>query len=290
MAEEILGIIGGTGLYNIEGLSDLEEVEVETPFGKPSGKYLRGQLGGRTCIFLSRHNSKHNILPHEINYRANIFGMKKLGAQMILSVSAVGSMKEELQPGDLVFPHQFFDRTRMRPSTFFGEGIAAHIPFGDPLCIELSDILYTLALELDCKAHRGGTYLCMEGPQFSTRGESKIYRSWGIDIIGMTALQEAKLAREAEMCFATIALVTDYDCWHDTHENVSVESVLEVLKNNVVKARKLLEKALPRIVPSKRSCSCESALKGTLITKLEDIPLEIKEKLNPIIGKYFKED
>ncbi|RME76601.1 MAG: S-methyl-5'-thioadenosine phosphorylase [Planctomycetota bacterium] len=287
MEKEIIGIIGGTGLYQMEGITITEEVNMETPFGKPSSPLFCGKIGEKDCIFLARHGLHHSILPHEINYCANIYALKKLGVHMICSVSAVGSMREDIHPGDMVFPHQFFDRTRQRLSTFFGNGIAAHISFAHPICKELSDILYTIALELGYTAHRGGTYLCMEGPQFSTLAESEIYRKWGVDIIGMTNLQEAKLAREAELCYATIALVTDYDCWHEEHEAVSVESVVEILKSNAQKAQKLLLEAVPKLTAKDRKCHCPEALQNAILTPKEHIPEETKDALWPIIGKYM---
>ena len=232
MAEKLTGIIGGSGLYEMEGLTEVEEVEVETPFGPPSDRYIVGKLLGRPVAFLARHGRGHRLMPSELPFRANIYGLKKLGAEWIISISAVGSMREEIKPLDVVIPDQFFDRTKARISTFFGEGIVAHVGFADPFCPILSEVLYQAGMKAGAVVHRGGTYLCIEGPQFSTRAESRIYRSWGVDVIGMTNLQEAKLAREAELCYATLAMVADYDVWHESEEDVSVEMVVANLRRN----------------------------------------------------------
>ena len=233
MSNKVVGVIGGSGLYEMEGMSDIEEVSVDTPFGSPSDNMITGMLGDTKMVFLSRHARGHKLLPSEINFRANIFAMKKLGVEHIISVSAVGSMKEEIVPGDMVMPDQFIDRTKNRVSTFFGDGIVGHVQFADPVCLGLNSIVYEAARSENIKSHKNGTYVCMEGPAFSTRAESKLYRNWGVSVIGMTNLPEAKLAREAEICYATIALATDYDCWYEVKEDVSVEAILEIIKNNV---------------------------------------------------------
>src|SRR5512138_1934797 len=236
MAEPLIGLIGGSGLYEMEGLERIREERISTPFGDPSDAYVLGRLHGRAVAFLSRHGRGHRLMPSEINYRANIFGFKQLGAAWVLSASAVGSMKEEIRPRDILIPDQFFDRTTRRPSTFFGEGLVAHVSFADPVCPHLADLLVRTSREAGARTHGGGTYLCIEGPQFSTRAESRIYRSWGVDVIGMTNLQEAKLAREAELCYATVAMVTDYDCWHPEHDSVTVEQIVAVLNKNAENA------------------------------------------------------
>jgi len=233
MADKVIGVIGGSGLYKMDALEDLKSVGVKTPFGEPSDEYITGSLGGVKMVFLPRHGKEHRLLPSEINYRANIYGMKKLGVTAIISVSAVGSMKEDIHPGDMVIVDQFFDRTKARESTFLGSGVAGHVEFAKPVCGDLSRVLYEAAKEAGATVHMGGTYVCIEGPQFSTRAESLIYRSWGVDVIGMTNIPEAKLAREAGICYATIALSTDYDCWHEEEESVTVEMILETIKNNV---------------------------------------------------------
>jgi 5'-methylthioadenosine phosphorylase len=279
-----IGVIGGSGLYEMSGLTGRREETVDTPFGPPSDAFILGTLNGRDLVFLPRHGRGHRIPPSDLNYRANIFGMKTLGVDRILSVSAVGSMKEEIVPGHIVIPDQFFDRTRGRKSTFFSENIVAHIQFADPLCPDLMEVVYDSAREAGATAHKGGTYLCMEGPAFSTRAESRIYRSWGVDVIGMTNLTEAKLAREAEICYVTIALATDYDCWHE--EEVSVEAVIKILQDNVAMAREIIARAVPKI-PETRICRCQSALKNAIITNPDAIPPETKKNLRPIIGKYI---
>jgi len=280
-----IGIIGGSGLNNIEGLEVVDKKVLSTPFGKPSDNYIVGTLAGREVVFLARHGVGHRISPTEINYRANIYGLKMLGVESIISVSAVGSMREERKPGDFVIPDQFFDRTKGRLATFFSDGIVAHIEFADPLCPVLSEILYTAGKEMGFSIYKGGTYLCMEGPQFSTRAESHIYRQWGVDVIGMTNLTEAKLAREAEICYSTLAMVTDYDCWHKTEESVSAELVMEIMQENTLRAKQLIARAIPRI-PTARTCQCADALKYAIVTDKELIPSETKEKLRLLIGKY----
>lgn len=284
---KIIGIIGGSGLYELEGLEGIEEVRLSTPFGEPSDSFIRGRLGEETLIFLPRHGRGHRIGPSEINFRANIYAMKVLGVEWIISVSAVGSMKEEIRPGDIVVPDQFFDRTKDRPSTFFSKGIVAHVGFADPVCPDLSRILYESGRALNIPIHKGGTYICIEGPQFSTRAESMIYRSWGVDVIGMTNLPEAKLAREAEICYATLALATDYDCWHETEEDVTVEAILETLHRNVANAKAIIKEAVRRI-KNERACLCATALKDAIVTAKEGIPEETRRTLEPIIGRYIK--
>ncbi|MFN3476942.1 MAG: S-methyl-5'-thioadenosine phosphorylase [Candidatus Methylomirabilales bacterium] len=286
MTEKLIGIIGGSGLYEMEELTEREEVEVETPFGPPSDRFLVGKLLGRTVAFLARHGRGHRLMPSELPFRANIYGLKKLGAEWVLSVSAVGSMREEIRPLDVVIPDQFFDRTKGRVSTFFGEGIVAHVGFADPFCPVLSKVLYQAALKAGATVHKGGTYLCIEGPQFSTRAESRIYRSWGMDVIGMTNLQEAKLAREAELCYATLAMVTDYDVWHEVEEDVSVEQVVANLQKNAETAKAIIKAAIP-LIPGERGCPCSFALKDAIITAKEAIPAEVRRKLDLLIGKYL---
>ncbi|HUJ15242.1 MAG TPA: S-methyl-5'-thioadenosine phosphorylase [Thermoanaerobaculia bacterium] len=283
-----IGIIGGSGLYEMEGLKFLREELVETPFGLPSDSFVIGEIDGVRVAFLSRHGVGHRVLPSEINYRANIFGFKQLGVHTILSASAVGSMKEQYNPTDILFPHQFIDRTRHRPDTFFGDGIVAHVTFADPICAGVSLLAGQAARECGARVHEGGVYICIEGPQFSTRAESLLYRSWGVDVIGMTNLQEAKLAREAEICYATMALVTDYDCWHETAESVSVEQILGTLRANAEMAQRILRAAAPRAANRKRDCACASALQYAIVTDPAKIPAETKQKLAPIIGKYIQ--
>jgi 5'-methylthioadenosine phosphorylase len=281
-----IAVIGGSGLYNMPGLTIVDELVVTTPFGDPSGPLVQGELDGHPVIFLARHGEGHTILPSEINFRANIYALKAAGVETILSASAVGSMKEHIHPTDLVFPLQFIDRTRHRPDTFFGNGIAAHVAFADPICAEVSKEMAVAARGVGANIHDGGTYLCMEGPQFSTRAESNLYRSWGVDVIGMTNLQEAKLAREAEICYATMALVTDYDCWHETEEAVSVETVIEYLNRNAATACAVIRQALPRVAGRQRTCPCATALQYAIITNPAKIGDEVKKRLETIIGKY----
>jgi 5'-methylthioadenosine phosphorylase len=282
-----IGIIGGSGLYDMLGVTDREEVRLTTPFGDPSGPYVIGTLRGRRVAFLARHASGHRILPSEINFRANIFGMKLLGVEYILSASAVGSLKEEYKPLDIVIPDQFFDRTKGRVSTFFGLGLAAHVAFAHPFCRILSGIAYESGRAAGATIHRGGTYVCMEGPQFSTLAESTLYRSWGMDIIGMTNLQEAKLAREAEICYSTIALVTDYDCWHPDPESVTVEMIIANLTQNAKTAEQIIAGAVATL-PYERTCECASALKYALVTRPDAIPAQVRKDLAPIVGKYLQ--
>ncbi|MGB9177831.1 MAG: S-methyl-5'-thioadenosine phosphorylase [Pyrinomonadaceae bacterium] len=283
-----IGIIGGSGLYQMPELKDVEEVEVETPFGKPSDAFITGTLEGVRVAFLPRHGRGHRFTPTELPFRANIYAMKLLGVERILSASAVGSLQEQYAPLDMVIPDQFFDRTRARAheSTFFGKGIVAHVTFAHPVCEALGDVLESACGEVDVKAHRGGTYLCMEGPAFSTKAESNVYRSWGMDVIGMTNLQEAKLAREAEICYATLALVTDYDCWHEAHDAVSVETVIEYLNQNVRNAQLIMRETVKRLADKPRECKCGSALKNAIFTAPNLWPEETKKNLEAIIGKY----
>jgi 5'-methylthioadenosine phosphorylase len=282
-----IGIIGGSGLYEMDELVDREEKTIRTPFGDPSGPYVLGTLRGTRVAFLARHGKGHRLLPSELNFRANIFGFKVLGVERILSASAVGSLREELKPLDIVVPDQFFDRTKGRISTFFGRGLVAHVAFAHPLCGELSAIAVEAARGVGATVHRGGTYVNMEGPQFSTLAESKLYRAWGMDVIGMTNLQEAKLAREAEICYATLALVTDYDSWHPDHDSVTVDLIVANLLQNAVTARKTIVEAIGR-VPAQRTCACKDALAAAIITRPEDIPAPTKQELAPIIGKYMQ--
>jgi 5'-methylthioadenosine phosphorylase len=283
-----IGIIGGSGLYQMEGLTVLEERKIETPFGDPSDLYVIGEIDGVRVAFVSRHGRGHRFSPSELNYRANLFGFKVLGVHTILSASAVGSLKEEYAPTDIVFPHQFIDRTRHRADTFFGNGIVAHVGFGDPICTGVSSTMSKAARDVGARVHDGGTYVCMEGPQFSTRAESYLYRSWGADVIGMTNLQEAKLAREAEICYATMALVTDYDCWHETHDDVTVETVLAYLAKNAETAQKILRNSIVPAANRQRDCACTSALQYGIITQRHAIPEQVKRDLAPIIGKYVQ--
>jgi 5'-methylthioadenosine phosphorylase len=287
MANEIkIGIIGGSGLYQMAGLSEIEEIEIDTPFGKPSDAYRIGALEGRRVAFLARHNRNHTIMPSELNFRANIYGFKKLGVEWILSASAVGSLKEDLRPLDIVLPDQFYDRTKTRISTFFGEGIVVHVSFAHPLCSQLTDVIQNGARDAGVPIKRGGTYVCMEGPQFSTVAESNTYRKNGNDLIGMTNLQEAKLAREAEICYTTIALVTDYDCWHPQHDAVTVTEVIENLKKNSDNAQKIIRSAVKRL-PVDRTCKCGHTLKHAIMTDLSRVPQKTREKVELLIRKYL---
>jgi 5'-methylthioadenosine phosphorylase len=287
MAEQVIGVIGGSGLYEMEGLTDVEHLVVDTPFGKPSDEFITGTLEGARLVFLPRHGKGHRFMPSEVNYRANIYGMKKLGVERIISVSAVGSMREEIVPGHIVIPDQFIDRTKgIRKDTFFGEGVVAHVQFADPVCTALSAALYEAAARSGATAHKGGTYLCMEGPAFSTRAESHMYRSLGASVIGMTNLTEAKLAREAEICYGVIALSTDYDCWHDTHADVSIEAVLAIIRNNVATAKRIIRETVKGLGQG-RSCLCSEALKYAIISDRRVIPVETRENLALIIGKYM---
>ena len=281
-----IGIIGGSGLYDMAELTDREEQTVETPFGPPSAPYVVATLRGKRVAFLARHGAGHRFMPSELNFRANIYGLKSLGVEYILSASAVGSLREEYKPMDLVIPDQFMDRTRGRISTFFGDGIVAHVGFAHPFCRPLSDIAWESARGVGATVHKGGTYVCMEGPQFSTLAESKLYRSWGMDIIGMTNLQEAKLAREAEICYTTIALVTDYDSWHPSHDEVTVDMIVANLMQNAKTAQQVIASAVDAL-PFARTCECASALKHALITRPEAIPAEARLRLAPLVGKYL---
>jgi 5'-methylthioadenosine phosphorylase len=286
MKPAVIGVIGGSGLYQMPQLAGVREMGIKTPFGKTSDPLIRGRLGGVDLIFLPRHGKGHRWLPTEINFRANIFALKKLGVERIISVSAVGSLREEIAPGHLVVPDQFIDRTTQRPSTFFGRGVVAHVSLANPFCSDLSKVLVTAARQEGAEVHSGGTYVCMEGPQFSTRAESHLYRAWGAHVIGMTNLQEAKLAREAEICFGTLALATDYDCWNDQAGDVEIEHVLTVLKQNVALAQRTIARASAEL-SEPRSCGCISALKDAIITERARIPKKIRTELQPIIGKYL---
>ena len=281
-----IGIIGGSGLYHMRGFEAHEEVRLTTPFGEPSDAYIVGQLEGKEVAFLARHARGHRLAPTELNYRANIFGMKMLGVERILSLSAVGSLQERHAPLDFVIPDQFFDRTRSRISTFFGNGIVAHISFADPICGQLAGVVHNCAKRISINSRLGGTYLCMEGPAFSTRAESNLYRSWGMDVIGMTNLQEAKLAREAEICYVTIAMVTDYDCWHSEHAAVTVDQIIQTLVKNAENASTLVRQVVASM-PAGRTCKCGVALKHAILTDPSFIPQKTKEDLRLLIGKYI---
>ena len=286
MAQAEIGIIGGSGLYSMPGLTDTRAFPVDTPFGPPSEAYVLGTLEGRRVAFLARHGRGHYILPSELNFRANIHGFKQLGVERILSVSAVGSLKEEHRPLDFVIPDQFFDRTSKRVSTFFGDGMVAHVSFADPVCPQVSGLLETACRQAGVNAKRGGTYVCMEGPQFSTKAESNVYRSWGMDIIGMTNLQEAKLAREAEICYATVAMVTDYDCWHSGHESVTVQQVVANLQKNAANASEVIRHAVAKM-PAQRSCKCGQALATAILTEHDKIPPHTHQRLSLLLDKYL---
>lgn len=286
MSQAEIGIIGGSGLYSMPGLTDVREVRQSTPFGDPSDAYVLGTLEGRKVAFLARHARGHRILPSELNFRANIYGFKQLGVERIVSVSAVGSLKEEHKPLDFVIPDQFFDRTRHRIDTFFGEGVVAHIAFADPICPEMAKIVEGACKKAGVTGKRGGTYLNMEGPQFSTRAESNVYRSWGMDVIGMTNLQEAKLAREAEICYVTVAMVTDYDCWHPHHDSVTVDQIVAVLIKNAENAGKVVRETVAAM-PGARSCKCGAALAHAILTERDKIPAATREKLKLILNKYL---
>jgi len=281
-----VGVIGGSGLYQIEGLTEVEELSLSTPFGEPSDAFVLGRLGDVRMVFLPRHGRGHVIPPSGINFRANIWGLKRLGVDRVLSVSAVGSMREEVAPGDFVAIDQFIDRTRHRADTFFDRDVVAHVMFADPVCEPLRRALVEAAGRVDIPVHDGGTYLCMEGPQFSTRAESRLYRSWGVDVIGMTNLQEARLAREAELSYATVAMATDYDCWHESHEDVTVEAILETMGRNVENARALIGAVVP-LLPRQLGCGCGQALRDAIITDRARIPPQARERLGLLIGKYL---
>lgn len=287
MGEIRAGVIGGSGLYQMSELTDVEEIRVETPFGDPSDAYLLGSLEGVRIAFLARHGRGHRIGPSDINYRANIYGFKKLGVQWLVSVSAVGSMKESIRPLDIVIPDQFYDHTKRRIGTFFSNGIVGHIGFANPVCPHLAGLMETCCRDSGVTTHKNGTYICMEGPQFSTKAESRIYRQWGVDVIGMTNLPEAKLAREAEICYATMAFVSDYDCWHETEEIVTIEAVIANLMKNQENARKIL-RSVVRGLPLPRTCECAAALANGIITSEDQIPEQTRKDLDLIIGKYLK--
>ena len=286
MGKNMVGIIGGTGLYRMEGLEKVREVKVETPFGKPSDTYIKGTLEGTELVFLPRHGRGHRLLPTELNFRANIYGMKKLGVERIISIGSVGSLREEIAPGHMVIPDQFIDRTTQRTSTFFGRGLVAHVAFADPLCAELRKAVIRAGEQEGARIHPKGTYVCMEGPHFSTRAESHLYRSWGAHVIGMTNLQEAKLAREAEICFVTIALATDYDCWNDSAGDVKIEEVLRVLQQNAQLAQRVIVRAIGYF-PDTRSCPCATSLKDALVTEGRRIPKKTRKDLGLLIEKYL---
>jgi 5'-methylthioadenosine phosphorylase len=284
-----VGIIGGSGLYELQGFEGARALKLETPFGAPSDELMIGRLEGRRVAFLARHARGHRLLPSEVNFRANVFALKRLGVEWILSVSAVGSLKESYAPLHMVIPDQLVDRTTQRSSTFFGRGLVAHVAFAHPFCANLRRVLAAACVEAGATHHPGGAYLCIEGPQFSTRAESELYRAWGMDVIGMTNLQEAKLAREAEICYATLAMVTDYDCWHPEHDAVSADQIIANLGRNAAAAGAVLRAAL-RGLPAPRDCECASALRFALVTPPELVPAAIKRELAPIVGKYMKAD
>ena len=287
MASDVrVGIIGGSGLYQMEGLTDVQELEIPTPFGNPSDSYRIGTLEGQRVVFLARHNRNHTIMPSELNFRANIYGFKQLGVEWIISASAVGSLKEEHRPLDIVLPDQFYDRTKTRISTFFGDGIVVHVSFADPICAQLAGIVQQAGTDARVAIKRGGTYVCMEGPQFSTKAESNTYRRWEMDLIGMTNLQEAKLAREAEICYTTMALVTDYDCWHPSHDAVTVAEVVQNLKKNAENAQKIIRAAVKRL-PVTRTCPCRNALQNAILTDLNKVPPKTRTKLELLLKRYI---
>jgi 5'-methylthioadenosine phosphorylase len=287
LSQAEIGIIGGSGLYSMPGFADPKELRQQTPFGDPSDAYVLGTLAGRKVAFLARHGRGHLISPSELNFRANIHGFKQLGVERIVSVSAVGSLKEEHHPLDFVIPDQFFDRTRHRIDTFFGDGVVAHIAFADPICAEMATVVQSACKKAGIAAKRGGTYVCMEGPQFSTKAESNVYRGWGMDVIGMTNLQEAKLAREAEICYVTIAMVTDYDCWHPHHDSVTVDQIVAVLLKNAENASTVVRETVAAL-PTGRSCKCGSALAHAILTDRSKIPAATRERLKLILGKYLE--
>jgi 5'-methylthioadenosine phosphorylase len=288
-AEPAIGVIGGSGLYDLPGMTDVRWRRIRTPFGEPSDEYCVGRFGGRPVVFLPRHGRGHRLTPTELNFRANIWGLKSLGVEWVVSVSAVGSMKESIRPLDLVVPDQFFDFTRRRVSSFFSDGIVAHVGMADPVCPHLAGALEKSARDAGATVHRGGTYVCIEGPQFSTKAESRIFRSWGVDVIGMTNMPEAKLAREAELCYATLALATDYDVWHPDHDSVTVEAVVKVLLQNVETAKTVLQNLIPAVAVS-RTCGCPSLLKHAVITQPSAFPLATRRRLDLLLGKYFPLD
>ncbi len=287
MPKAEIGIIGGSGLYEMEGFTGTEEIAVLTPFGEPSDRYIVGQLEGRKVAFLPRHGRGHRLSPHELNFRANIYGFKKLGVKWLISMSAVGSLKEELRPTDVVIPDQFYDRTKMRKDTFFGDGVVAHVSFGDPVCRSLMEILVQAARGVGAVVHKGGTYVNMEGPAFSTRAESNAYRQLGFDVVGMTNLTDAKLAREAEMCYSTLAMVSDYDCWKRDAEEVSVETIVRVLQENASMAQRIIRRAIGEL-PPEQDCACGRSLEKAILTRPELIPEQARTRLEAIIGKYLR--
>jgi len=286
LQEAEIGIIGGSGLYSMPGLTEVREKRVSTPFGDPSDSFILGKLEGRKVAFLARHGRGHRLLPSELNFRANIYAMKELGVERIVSVSAVGSLKEEHKPTDFVVPDQFIDRTFLRKSTFFGDGLVGHVAFGDPVCSVVAGAAVEACAASGVVGKSGGTYICMEGPQFSTKAESNLYRSWGADVVGMTNLQEAKLAREAEICYATVAMVTDYDCWHPDHDSVTVEQIVAVLHQNAENAAKVV-RATVAALPAERNCGCASAAKYAILTQPSAIPADVRERLKLLFGKYL---
>ena len=288
MQEPEIGIIGGSGLYSMPGLTQIREEKVTTPFGDPSDSFVLGQLEGRSVAFLARHGRGHRLLPSELNFRANIYAMKKLGVERIVSVSAVGSLKEEHKPTDFVIPDQFIDRTFLRKSTFFGDGIVGHVAFGDPVCATVAAAALEACVASGVTGKSGGTYICMEGPQFSTKAESNLYRSWGADVVGMTNLQEAKLAREAEICYATVAMVTDYDCWHPDHDSVTVDQIVAVLHQNAENAAKVVRETVAAL-PAERNCACATAAKYAILTQPSAISAEARERLKLLFGKYLNQ-
>jgi len=288
MAKTTIGVIGGSGFYQMPGMVGIEQIEVDTPFGKPSDPFIRGHIGDAEVIFLARHGKGHRILPSEINFRANVFGMKRLGAQYLVSVSTAGSLREEIHPGEMVVPDQFIDHTFKRPSTFFGNGIVVHVSLADPVCPQLASALTGAARAAGARVHQVGTYLCIEGPQFSSRAESRMYRTWNADVISMTAMQEVRLAREAELCYAVLTLVTDYDCWHQSVAAVDIGEVLRVMRINVETAQKAVAGLAHAIAGSERTCACANALQGTIITDPSVMPPKLVEELRPLIGKYVK--
>ncbi len=287
MPQNVLGVIGGSGFYQMNGLDKVELMELETPFGRPSDPFYQGRIGDIEVVFLSRHGRGHRLLPSEINFRANVFGMKQLGVTHLVSVSTAGSLKEEIHPGELVVPNQFIDRTFKRPETFFGDGLVVHVSLADPVCANLAKDLVAATSASGAKVHDSGTYLCMEGPQFSTRAESNLYRSWGASVISMTAMQEARLAREAEMCYAALVLVTDYDCWHESVAAVDIGEILRVMKLNVDKAQSAVSALAHALGNRPRTCSCQDALKNTIITDRAAIPQRLIDDLRPLVGKYL---
>ena len=287
MSQNVLGVIGGSGFYQMKGLDKVELMELETPFGRPSDPFYQGRIGDIEVVFLSRHGRGHRLLPSEINFRANIFGMKQLGVTHLVSVSTAGSLKEQIHPGELVVPNQFIDRTFKRPETFFGDGLVVHVSLADPVCANLAKDLSVAARANGATVHDGGTYLCMEGPQFSTRAESNLYRSWGASVISMSAMQEARLAREAELCYAALVLVTDYDCWHESVAAVDIGEILRVMKLNVDKAQSAVSALAHTLGSRPRTCACKDALKNTIITDRAAIPQRLIDDLRPLVGKYL---